>query len=137
MDRRKQRFKKRTAVTKEESLTPQQRPTPQTKVQQTYQQIFLYAFRRSDDDPRSLPVQSKKQQWSSAALRDRGASERRRALCASPFQRLSAFSPHALLPMRKTAKYALLTAARAGVSECATHAESSDSTHLNNPCLRV
>ena len=35
MDRRKQRFKKRTAVTKEESLTPQPQLTPQTKSQQS------------------------------------------------------------------------------------------------------
>jgi len=35
MDRRKQRFQKRTAVDKEESLTPQPQLTPQTKSQQS------------------------------------------------------------------------------------------------------
>ena len=41
-------------------------------------------------------------------------------------------------PMRKTAKYALLTSARTEVPDRAAHAESSDSTrHLNTPCLRV
>ena len=78
MDRRKQRFQKRTAVTKEESPTPQQRLTPQTKAQLTQQQIFLYALRRSDDKPHSSPVQRKNQQWSSAALQGRDASEQRR-----------------------------------------------------------
>ena len=54
MDRRKQRFKKGTAVTKEES------PTPQAKTKQPQQQIFLSALRRSDNEPRSLPVLRKK-----------------------------------------------------------------------------
>ena len=35
LDRRKQRFQKRSAVTKEESLTPQPQLTPQTKSQQS------------------------------------------------------------------------------------------------------
>ena len=42
--------KKRTAVTKEES------PTPQAKTKQPQQQIFLSALGCSDNEPRSLPV---------------------------------------------------------------------------------
>ena len=73
MDRRKQWFQKRTAVTKEEF------PAPQAKSKQPQQQIFLSALGCSDDKPHSSPVQHKSQHRSSAALRDRGASEQRRA----------------------------------------------------------
>ena len=59
---------------------------------------FASALRRIDDKSRSSSVQCRIQQRSSAALRGRGASERRRARRASPFRRGSAFSPHALLP---------------------------------------
>ena len=99
MDRRKQWFQKRTAVTKEEF------PAPQAKSKQPQQQIFLSALGCSDDKPHSSPVQHKSQHRSSAALRDRGASEQRRARCASLFRRLSA--SFQLPPnLFKTAKYA-------------------------------
>ena len=56
MDRRKQRFQKRTAVTKEE--LPYTAATTHTtnKITTDLSTFFLYDFRRSDDKPHSSPV---------------------------------------------------------------------------------
>ena len=126
MDRREQRFKKCTSVTKEVPYTAATTHTT-NKITTVTLTNFPLCLRRSDNEPRSLLVQCKKQQWSSATLRGRGASERRRARCASRSEGSLLLSDvpsvHA-----KMAKYALLTAARAEVPDHTAHAEGSDTT---------
>ena len=135
MDRREQRFQKRTAVTKEESPASQPQLTPQAKAQQTYQHFFSTTFvaamtnltaRRYNARTSSGVVRSCR----TAAPRNRDAHHAR--LCSEGSLRSL---PTRSSPMRKTAKYALLTSARTEVPDRAAHVESSDSTHHLNPPL--
>ena len=80
--------KKRTAVTKEESLTPQPQLAPQTKSQQ---QIFLSALRRSDYTPPRLAGAIQEPAGTTRARPRRLGTETRsvrvsvpKALCFSP-----------------------------------------------------
>ena len=74
----------------------------------------------SPHEPRSLLVQRRKQQWSSATLRGRGASERRRARCASPFRRLSASLRRSLGPCKDGKVCSSDLCARRGSEPCET-----------------
>ena len=134
MDRREQRFKKRTAVTKEESLTPQPQLAPQTKSQQ---QIFLSALRRSDYTPPRLAGAIQEPAGTTrpreAAAPRNGDAHRARLRSEGSLLLSDVPSVHA-----KMAKYALLTAARAEVPDHTAHAEGSDSAPIRNaPCFAM
>ena len=136
MDRRKQRFQKRTAVTKEESPAPQQRPTPQAKAQQTRQQFsslpFVAVITNREAYRGSARNSSRAARPCGAAAPRNGDAHRARLRSEGSLLLSDVPSVHA-----KMAKYALLTAARAEVPDHAARAESSDSTHhLKHPLFR-
>ena len=110
MDRREQRFKKRTAVTKEQPLN------------------FLRANDAADQNREALRCGERNSheitQPSGAAAPRNGDAHGARLRSEGSLLLSDVPSVHA-----KMAKYALLTAARAEVPDHAARAESSDSTH--------
>ena len=118
MDRREQRFKKRTAVTKEQALN------------------FLCANDAADQNRGALRCGERNshgitQPSGAATPRNSDAHERiavPKALCLSPTHP----------PMRKTAKHAVLTPGHAGFLNRAKRSEGSDSAPTRNaPCFAV
>ncbi len=118
MDRREQRFKKRTAVTKEQPLN------------------FLRANEAADQNREAHRCGERNSngitQPSGAATPQNSDAHERiavpKALCLSPTHP----------PMRKTAKYAVLTPGRAGFPNHAKRSEGRDSTPIQNaPCFAV
>ena len=119
MDRREQRFKKRTAVTKEQTLN------------------FLYANEAAEQNREAHQCGKRNSngitQPSGAATPQNGDAHGARLRSEGSLLLSDVPSVHA-----KMAKNALLTAARAEVPDRAAHDEGSDSTHhLNTPCLPV
>ena len=110
MDRREQRFKKRTAVTKEQALN------------------FLCANEAADQNREAYQCGKRNSNGitqPSGAATPRNSDAHHAHRCSEGSLLLSDVpSLHA-----KLAKYALLTAARAEVPDHAARAESSDSTH--------
>ncbi len=118
MDRRKQRFKKRTAVTKEQALN------------------FLCANEAAEQNREAHQCGERNSngitQPSGAATPRNGDAHGARLRSEGSSLLSDVPSVHA-----KMAKYALLTAARAEVPDHAARAESSDSTHhLKHPLFR-
>lgn len=120
MDRREQRSKKRTAVTKEQAIN------------------FLCANDAADQYRETHQCGEGKQQRDHAAQRGRDASGQRRASCVSLSRRLSAFFGSTSDQGPKAAKFAVLTPGRAGFPNRAKRSEGSDSTPIRNtPCFAV
>ena len=119
MDRREQRFKKRTAVTKEQALN------------------FLCATMRLSKivKPINAVRGTATGSRSPAGPRRLGAATR---MSASPFRRLSAFSGSTPDQDPKAAKYAVLTPGHAGFPNRTKQSEGSDSAPIRNtpvsPC---
>ena len=118
MDRRKQRFKKRTAVTKEQALN------------------FLCANEAAEQNREAHQCGKRNSngitQPSGAATPQNSDAHERiavpKALCLSPTHP----------PMRKTAKFAVLTPGLAGFPNRAKRPEGSDSAPTRNaPCFGV
>ena len=112
MDRREQRFKKRTAVTKEQALN------------------FLCANEAVEQNREAHQCGERKKQWDHAAQRGRDASEQRRASCASLFRRLSVLFEIPLDQDPKAAKFAVLTPGRAEFPNRAKRLEGRDSAPI-------
>ena len=119
MDRREQRFKKRTAVTKEQALN------------------FLCATMRLSKTAK--PINAAREtamgSRSPAGPRRLGTATR---ISASLFRRLSTFIGSTPDQDPKAAKYAVLTPGRAGFPNRAKRSEGSDTTPTRNaPCFAV
>ena len=116
MDRRKQRFKKRTAVTKEQALN------------------FLCANEAAEQNREAHQCGKRNSngitQPSGAATPQNGDAHGARLRSEGSLLLSDVPSVHA-----KMAKYALLTAARAEVPDHAAHAEGSDTTPSRNTCV--
>ena len=119
MDRREQRFKKRTAVTKEQALN------------------FLCATMRLSKivKPINAVREAAMGSRSPAGLRRLGTATR---MSASLSRRLSALFGSAPDQGPKAAKFAVLTPGRAGFPNRAKRSEGSDTTPIQNaPCFAV
>ena len=119
MDRREQRFKKRTAVTKEQALN------------------FLCANEAAEQNREAHQCGKRNSngitQPSGAATPQNGDAHGARLRSEGSLLLSDVPSIHA-----KMAKYALLTAARAEVPDHAAHAEGSDTTpHPKRPCFAL
>ena len=118
MDRREQRFKKRTAVTKEQTLN------------------FLCANEAAEQNREAHQCGERN---SNGITQPSGAAtpaEQRRASCASLFRRLSASFRSASDQDPKAAKFAVLTPGHAGFPKRVKRSEGSDTTPLETSLFR-
>ena len=129
MDRREQRFKKRTAVTKEES------PASQAKAKQPRQQSSLsFIAAMTTPKARRCTITGR----DSAAQRGRDACGTATRISTSLSRRLSALFGSTPDQGPKAAKFAVLTPGHAGFPNRAKRSEGSDTTPVRNapvsPC---
>ena len=131
MDRREQRFQKRTAVTKEESPASQPQLTPQAKAQQTYQHFFSTTFVAAMTN---LTARRYNARTSSGVVRScRTAAPRNRDTHDARLRSEGSLFFQQPLDPCKNGKVCPLTSARAEVPDRVAHVEGPDTTlHLKH-----